>query len=96
MKSVFVPYRGFSFLNECRLKVVQYREGRFSSPIGAFLFLTLNRRTDRKLYLIVFVPYRGFSFLNTTMNKLTIAERRFSSPIGAFLFLTYDEDVNRC
>ena len=36
---VFVPYRGFYFLNAEYVLRNERREQRFSSPIGAFIFL---------------------------------------------------------
>ena len=39
--NVFVPYRGFYFLNDLH-EVVLVGKGPFSSPIGAFIFLMKN------------------------------------------------------
>ena len=38
--NVFVPYRGFYFLNDLH-EVVLVGKGPFSSPIGAFIFLIM-------------------------------------------------------
>ena len=36
----------------------------FSSPIGAFIFLIQEKKTEDAGEIQVFVPYRGFYFLN--------------------------------
>ena len=68
-KKVFVPYRGFYFLNKNR-RYNELCEFVFSSPIGAFIFLI-----EHSIFVSydidkVFVPYRGFYFLNPGLTIL--------------------------
>ena len=39
--SVFVPYRGFYFLNAEQIDEYENENNPFSSPIGAFIFLMM-------------------------------------------------------
>ena len=87
---VFVPYRGFYFLNNYIFTQEFSKEILFSSPIGAFIFLINGKRCalHRDCWLGVFVPYRGFYFLNWyDVSLKTDSDITFSSPIGAFIFL---------
>ena len=85
---VFVPYRGFYFLNK-RARKYSVHTFLSSSPIGAFIFLIIPKRSINIDDFLVFVPYRGFYFLNRKIMKTDELkkEREFSSPIGAFIFL---------
>ena len=85
---VFVPYRGFYFLNAFESLPLDYFEKKFSSPIGAFIFLMVSEEEiDAYARMLVFVPYRGFYFLNMENNYKELNNLLFSSPIGAFIFL---------
>ena len=69
-KKVFVPYRGFYFLNKNR-RYNELCEFVFSSPIGAFIFLIEKEEYVKFMYNEkVFVPYRGFYFLNPGLTIL--------------------------
>ena len=59
---VFVPYRGFYFLNYVIDEDVRHYF-LISSPSGAFIFL-IDIDGDLENGTKVFVPYRGFYFLN--------------------------------
>ena len=85
-KKVFVPYRGFYFLNKNR-RYNELCEFVFSSPIGAFIFL---------IEVMLFIgstpefssPIGAFIFLISKYeNTFEINIFKFSSPIGAFIFL---------
>ena len=67
-KKVFVPYRGFYFLNKNR-RYNELCEFVFSSPIGAFIFL-IQLHGANQILILVFVPYRGFYFLNPGLTIL--------------------------
>ena len=68
---VFVPYRGFYFLNNYIFTQEFSKEILFSSPIGAFIFLIgLNWDCINLYDGLVFVPYRGFYFLNPGLTIL--------------------------
>ena len=88
LNKVFVPYRGFYFLNK-RARKYSVHTFLSSSPIGAFIFLIIPKRSINIDDFLVFVPYRGFYFLNRKIMKTDELkkEREFSSPIGAFIFL---------
>ena len=67
-KKVFVPYRGFYFLNKNR-RYNELCEFVFSSPIGAFIFLISQQVFEAIQTIYVFVPYRGFYFLNMKLKS---------------------------
>ena len=61
-KKVFVPYRGFYFLNKNR-RYNELCEFVFSSPIGAFIFL-IDSYKSKKLKIFPFSsPIGAFIFL---------------------------------
>ena len=94
-QQVFVPYRGFYFLNTYNQTFKGVEKNLFSSPIGAFIFL-IRRYRNCKVYVYVFVPYRGFYFLNRNLCLWSVNSMVFSSPIGAFIFLikaSFDDSV---
>ena len=91
---VFVPYRGFYFLNLICLNPFGKSPNRFSSPIGAFIFLIKKLFDMFKAGQTVFVPYRGFYFLNIHCICIQKECEKFSSPIGAFIFLIRKELAN--
>ena len=82
-------FRGFYFLNAFESLPLDYFEKKFSSPIGAFIFLMVSEEEiDAYARMLVFVPYRGFYFLNWyDVSLKTDSDITFSSPIGAFIFL---------
>ena len=60
-KKVFVPYRGFYFLNKNR-RYNELCEFVFSSPIGAFIFLIELRTFIKKHDTTGFRPLSGLLF----------------------------------
>ena len=60
-KKVFVPYRGFYFLNKNR-RYNELCEFVFSSPIGAFIFLIQNDSQLHGANQICFRPLSGLLF----------------------------------
>ena len=84
---VFVPYRGFYFLNmENNYK--ELNNLLFSSPIGAFIFLielSVSKRNSN-FYFEFSSPIGAFIFLIDPYSEMK-KELLFSSPIGAFIFL---------
>ena len=85
---VFVPYRGFYFLNCFERLWKQYPNKRFSSPIGAFIFL-ITKKDFLNLPCWQFSsPIGAFIFLiGVKVMRRFNAMFKFSSPIGAFIFL---------
>ena len=61
-KKVFVPYRGFYFLNKNR-RYNELCEFVFSSPIGAFIFLIIMMKEISKNDLQFSSPIGAFIFL---------------------------------
>ena len=63
MFNVFVPYRGFYFLNCFERLWKQYPNKRFSSPIGAFIFLIeIAKDTRKEEQAVSFRPLSGLLF----------------------------------
>ena len=86
-KKVFVPYRGFYFLNKNR-RYNELCEFVFSSPIGAFIFL-MEAKREAQIEMVQFSsPIGAFIFL-IEKNRIikNFKGNQFSSPIGAFIFL---------
>ena len=65
----------------------QSRILRFSSPIGAFIFLINIQALYLKIRSKVFVPYRGFYFLNTVKRMQDINQVSVFVPYRGFYFL---------
>ena len=85
-KKVFVPYRGFYFLNKNR-RYNELCEFVFSSPIGAFIFLILNRFKVYKSDIDRFSsPIGAFIFL---MDCINLYDELYSVfvPYRGFYFL---------
>ena len=59
--NVFVPYRGFYFLNDLH-EVVLVGKGPFSSPIGAFIFLIVLKDSGNSTRINGFRPLSGLLF----------------------------------
>ena len=60
-KKVFVPYRGFYFLNKNR-RYNELCEFVFSSPIGAFIFLIVRQTKTETKKARSFRPLSGLLF----------------------------------
>ena len=60
---VFVPYRGFYFLNSEQEAVITICKFMFSSPIGAFIFLIWNAMNVQKIKILFSSPIGAFIFL---------------------------------
>ena len=89
-KKVFVPYRGFYFLNKNR-RYNELCEFVFSSPIGAFIFLITNKQYNTHRLVREFSsPIGAFIFLIVQLYLHHVLAIMFSSPIGAFIFLIDD------
>ena len=68
---VFVPYRGFYFLNNQQTQHSQTCERTVFVPYRGFYFLNSIDEFLKKEYRAeVFVPYRGFYFLNPGLTIL--------------------------
>ena len=88
MFNVFVPYRGFYFLNCFERLWKQNPNKRFSSPIGAFIFL-ITKKDFLNLPCWQFSsPIGAFILLiGVKVMRRFNAMFKFSSPIGAFISL---------
>ena len=73
----------------------QSRILRFSSPIGAFIFLINIQALYLKIRSKVFVPYRGFYFLNTVKRMQDINQVSVFVPYRGFYFLNNCEKSNK-
>ena len=60
---VFVPYRGFYFLNWYDVSLKTDSDITFSSPIGAFIFLIFTELDKAVLYAKFSSPIGAFIFL---------------------------------
>ena len=86
--NVFVPYRGFYFLNRnCKRHEKRRTGSQFSSPIGAFIFLIQTPEEEKKNTFEFSSPIGAFIFLMRKYRYVLDDDVRFSSPIGAFIFL---------
>ena len=90
---VFVPYRGFYFLNEDLDTTAAIDGWEFSSPIGAFIFLINCWVYCHIKDLKVFVPYRGFYFLNAIKLPFSYTLNLVFVPYRGFYFLNENKRI---
>ena len=84
---VFVPYRGFYFLNRnCKRHEKRRTGSQFSSPIGAFIFLIIfvSYDIDKKSYQFS-SPIGAFIFLIEDNERMKPKEICFR-PLSGLLF----------